>query len=194
MTPLTFGLVKTPGATPYNEKSHFLNSSRSETPDLYDDGHAGDSEDNSPMSSKKGKAKQKRVRVNIATEGTSGTATPASRSGSPITESPARGLPVSGQLYTNSMPTVDTQQHTYPPTSTSSNGLSPNRSGAATPTHKSSESEGDGVMLHAAKALKTAVLHDARNIAGKEDDEGFSLGWSVGSTQEAKVSSWFLVF
>lgn len=36
------------------------------------------------------------------------------------------------------------------------------------------------------KALKNAVLHDARNISGKEKDLS-SLTWNVTSTSEAKV-------
>ena len=174
ISPLTFGLGKTPIGTPYHEKSHFLSPSRPGTPEVYDDGHAGDSEDNTPASSKKGKAKQKRVRVKVDTSNLSGMSTPASGAGSPTTASAP--IAKSGQLFTNS--TVD--EHTYPP------AQSPNTSGAGTPSRKSSEDQ-EGVVLHAAKALKTAVLHDARNIVGKGDEEEISLGWSVSSTHEAKV-------
>lgn len=176
MSPLTFGLGRTPAGTPATEKAHFLGpTSRPTTPEIEDDGHAGDSEDNTPAYSKKGKAKQKHVRVNVNIDNVSGATTPASGAGSPITDLPARPLPA--QMVTNS--TMD--EHTYPP------GHSPGTtSGAATP-RKSSDTERDGVVLHAAKALKTAVLHDARNIVGNGDDEEITLGWSISSTHEAKV-------
>jgi hypothetical protein len=59
--------------------------------------------------------------------------------------------------------------HTYPP------GTSPRRSVDEDPT----------VALKAAKALKSAVLHDARNIRGKNGAAG-GLVWDVGSAHEAK--------
>ncbi|TRM68478.1 Mechanosensitive ion channel-domain-containing protein [Schizophyllum amplum] len=40
------------------------------------------------------------------------------------------------------------------------------------------------VIMQAAKVLKTAVLHDARNIKGEENDNG--LSWNVNSASEAK--------
>ncbi|KAL1687954.1 Mechanosensitive ion channel-domain-containing protein [Schizophyllum commune] len=57
--------------------------------------------------------------------------------------------------------------HRYPPTGTG-------RPGDETPE----------VLMQAAKALKTAVLHDARNIKGEQSDNG--LSWNVNSTSEAK--------
>ncbi|KAF5388099.1 hypothetical protein D9615_000037 [Tricholomella constricta] len=62
--------------------------------------------------------------------------------------------------------------HRYPPTS-ANNG---------------STEEGGGTevtLAQAAKVFKNAVLHDARNIKGKNVGDG-SMAWNVGSTQEAK--------
>ncbi|KAG6880748.1 hypothetical protein C0993_004761, partial [Termitomyces sp. T159_Od127] len=40
-------------------------------------------------------------------------------------------------------------------------------------------------LAQAAQVLKNAVLHDARNLRGKNIGEG-SMAWNVGSAQEAK--------
>jgi len=50
------------------------------------------------------------------------------------------------------------------------------------------DDESEAVVIQAAKALKTAVLHDARNIEGKAADAG-ALLWDVTSSREAKVRS-----
>ena len=73
--------------------------------------------------------------------------------------------------------------HTYPPMlpeqSTSS--------GSARDTHQAGHSNEDpAIVFQAAKALKTAVLHDARNITGKADGPA-GLGWNVNSAYQAKV-------
>ena len=44
----------------------------------------------------------------------------------------------------------------------------------------------DATIRQTAKALKTAVLHDARNIKGNADERG-GLGWNIHSAREAKV-------
>lgn len=136
--------------------------SRISTPDPYDDGHAGDTEDNI-ASSKKGKGKQKHARVKI----TNSSASPAeSRPDSPANTP-------SGYLTTHSH-----DGHTYPP----------RNSRPATPVRKNSDSADEHVVIQAGKALKKAVLSDARNMTGKGDEEDVSgLGWTVGSTEEAKV-------
>lgn len=68
--------------------------------------------------------------------------------------------------------------HRYPPT---------NRS--YTPSRRTSVDGGEGeeaLVVTAAKVLKTAVLHDARNIKGK-DTTTKGLLWNVNSAHEAKV-------
>lgn len=84
------------------------------------------------------------------------------------------------------------ETHSYPPkaspidSGTASGSGTPHRPG--TPIGRKSHDE-DGAVLHAAKALKSAVLHDARNFRGDADEnEGITgLGWNVGSAHEAKV-------
>lgn len=57
-----------------------------------------------------------------------------------------------------------------------------------TPARRNSNSSDELAVVQAGKALKKAILHDARNMTGKADEEGVGvLGWTVGSTQEAKV-------
>lgn len=48
----------------------------------------------------------------------------------------------------------------------------------------------DATLRQTVKVLKTAVLHDARNIKGGAGDSG-TLGWNVNSAHEAKVGSIF---
>ncbi|KAH8830586.1 Mechanosensitive ion channel-domain-containing protein [Flagelloscypha sp. PMI_526] len=67
--------------------------------------------------------------------------------------------------------------HRYPPSSRN------------TPRHSpegSRRNSSDDVLATAAKAVKTAVLHDARNIKGDEPDAGAMLSWNVNSSSEAK--------
>ncbi|KAI0080698.1 hypothetical protein K474DRAFT_1589318 [Panus rudis PR-1116 ss-1] len=80
--------------------------------------------------------------------------------------------------------------HAYPPSSATP---SPLRSGAQTPKRKNSAETEEGAAelvqqaaTTAAKALKTAVLHDARNIKGKDNDDLGGLVWNVTSAHEAK--------
>lgn len=85
--------------------------------------------------------------------------------------------------------TIETDEtsppHRYPPTANNT----PERSGNTTPLQKGTDSDSDGdaaaMVTTAAKALKTAMLHDARNVKGEADDNG-GLVWSVSSSQEAK--------
>lgn len=87
--------------------------------------------------------------------------------------------------------------HSYPP----SVSVSPMTS---TPLRKGSDSDEDAApILHvqqaatqAAKALKTAVLHDARNIQGHADENMGGIVWNVTSAQEAKhlARSLFMAF
>lgn len=68
-----------------------------------------------------------------------------------------------------------TSPHRYPP-------LSPD----GAPQRKTSDGSDEMVVMQAAKVLKNAVLHDARNIQGKEGETG-GLVWDVTSAHEAKV-------
>jgi hypothetical protein len=49
--------------------------------------------------------------------------------------------------------------------------------------------EGEATIVQAAKVLKTAVLHDARNITKGDDDGLGNIAWNVNSAHEAKVLS-----
>ena len=162
--------VRSAANTPAEERAHFFSGatsradsptvSRKGTPDLYDDGHAGDLEDNSPGSSKKGKGKAKHVKVKEE---------PISIS-TPIESRP--DSPAAGKLFTNTMP-----DHFYPPTP------------SPRPSRRNSNDSDENAVLQAGKVLKKAVLHDARNLTGKEDTDIAGLGWAVGSTDEARVRS-----
>lgn len=71
--------------------------------------------------------------------------------------------------------------HSYPPAP---------RSGANTPTRRRDSHDADdagaaAVVTQAAKVLKTAVLHDARNLKGK-DGADKALVWDVTNSSEAK--------
>lgn len=59
-------------------------------------------------------------------------------------------------------------------------------SGQSTPMQRHSEEEEEALVVQAARAIKHAVLHDARNIKGKEPGNS-GLGWDVTSSREAKV-------
>ena len=86
--------------------------------------------------------------------------------------------PPADQPYRNHEP------HTYPPTKRS---LDPgNRPGRVMPDR--SREEDPTVVVQAAKVFKSAVMHDARNIKGKEADQS-ALGWKINSAYEAKVRS-----
>ncbi|KAI0314202.1 Mechanosensitive ion channel-domain-containing protein [Amylostereum chailletii] len=50
---------------------------------------------------------------------------------------------------------------------------------------RQSQEESDAVVMHAAKVLKNAVLHDARNLKGKDAEES-GLVWDITSSHEAK--------
>ena len=157
--------------TPAEEKTHLFSSaftsrvgsptaSRGGTPDLYDEGHAGDTEDNSPNSSKKGKGKARTAKIKEE-----------SAYQTPIESRP--DSPAAGKLFTNAAP-----DHLYPPIPSPS----------PRPSRRNTENEEDNAVLQAGKVIKKAVLHDARNMTGKEDTEIAGLGWAVGSNEEARVS------
>jgi hypothetical protein len=82
--------------------------------------------------------------------------------------------------------------HLSPSQPHTASNLNPHRhpphgqSGEVTPG-SSVEGGLDGGVRQAAKALKHAVLHDARNLKGTTDEEMAQLSWSVSSSHEAKV-------
>lgn len=169
--------------TPQNERADFIvGRSRPATPEILtdDEGMAGDTEDEKSMGGKKGKqraAKRQSAGMPVHHSTTSGSGNTNSRPNSP---SPLHALNVvAGEGGGGG------GGHTYPPSRTPplSNTASPSRPG--TPTGSNDEIG----IVHAAKALKTAVLHDARNILHHDEDEAIAgLGWSVNSPREAKVS------
>ncbi|GJJ08478.1 hypothetical protein Clacol_002696 [Clathrus columnatus] len=55
------------------------------------------------------------------------------------------------------------------------------------PESRKMDASDDAVFVQAARALKSAVLYDARNIKGKDDDLSGGNGWgSIGNAREAK--------
>jgi len=75
------------------------------------------------------------------------------------------------------------QVYNVPPTSSSSNLH-------RYPPSQSPRTSVDGVeatVKHAAKVIKHAVLHDARNLSGRNGEDLGSLSWNVNSAHEAKV-------
>lgn len=80
--------------------------------------------------------------------------------------------PGMGQVY-NAVPSTSSNSnlHRYPPS-------------------QSPRASVDGVeatVKHAANVIKHAVLHDARNLRGKNGEDLGSLSWNVNSSHEAKV-------
>lgn len=68
--------------------------------------------------------------------------------------------------------------HSRPPTP-------PQHQHPSNPFVEGSSSDGSPTIIHAAKALKHAVLHDARNLRRATSDAG-KLSWNVTSSKEAK--------
>jgi hypothetical protein len=166
------------GKTPFNEKEHsnFLTGAlrRASSPHGYSEGEDGDVEDANDGAVRNSKGKQKRRSFRPSEkEDTSNSF--STRTRSPVSELHSRPVTPSG-LNSNAHADVNSP-HRYPPT--------------ANPARRHSWDEGDTTLVTAAntaaKVLKTAVLHDARNIKGK--DVGLkALAWNVNSTHEAKVS------
>ncbi|KDR83508.1 hypothetical protein GALMADRAFT_55000 [Galerina marginata CBS 339.88] len=78
--------------------------------------------------------------------------------------------PVIGQVYTA---TPATPSH-----------LNPNRYPPADSPRPSVDGTDSPTLKQAAKLLKNAILHDARNISGRNENDG--LSWNVNSAHEAK--------
>ncbi len=167
--------------SPYTDKNSYNLNSRGNTPvsscpgspDVLS-GNEGDAEDRDATlvkGKKKTKGKQKRWTANY--------------------KDTANSEPI--KRIDQSLPPA----HSYPPLS----GTSPMTS---TPLRKANDSDGEedaAAMVHqaaaqAAKVLKTAVLHDARNIRGHSDDNLGGIVWNVTSAHEAKrlAKSIFMAF
>lgn len=77
-------------------------------------------------------------------------------------------------------PETTPPNHTYPPRYAPSE--------LKTHTPRPSIDAVEAPLKQAAKVLKTAVLHDARNILAKDGEADFaSMSWNVSSSNEAKV-------
>ncbi|OSC98709.1 hypothetical protein PYCCODRAFT_1470850 [Trametes coccinea BRFM310] len=166
--------------TPAHEKDRFITRSRPSTPTGSRAGTpelgGNDSEDDRDATlvmNKKGKARTSWL------PHPRGNSEPAYQSQSQSTQRPT-DLRIS--------PT--SEQHRYPPSP-----LAPSNAGSPTGRgrRRSDDSEEDAAAIvqqaatQAAKALKSAMLHDARNIQGKDTDEVVGgLVWNVTSSHEAK--------
>ncbi|KAI0650129.1 Mechanosensitive ion channel-domain-containing protein [Trametes meyenii] len=163
--------------TPAHEKEHFLGRSRPSTPNGSRPGTpelgGADSDDDRDatlvQSKKKGKAR------------TSWQPHPRGNSEPANFQSQRPDL----QLNTN--------EHRYPPSPLAQSPANANSPAGRSARRRGSESDDDAAAVvqqaatQAAKALKSAVLHDARNIRGKDADEVLGgLVWNVTSSHEAK--------
>ncbi|KAI0028303.1 Mechanosensitive ion channel-domain-containing protein, partial [Vararia minispora EC-137] len=158
-TPLAAFLA--PGTTPVTEKMFsWTGSHHAGAPSgMHSDGELeGDGEAGSPSSKGKGKRAEKRH---------SGQ---GKNKLSKLIDSPSRvGSPSAENAREQSE-----SPHRYPP----SRSDSPSR-------HWQKEGDDADMVANAAKALKSAVLHDARNIQGRDATES-GLAWDVTSPSEAK--------
>lgn len=171
------------GATPSGDKQDYFSAphvdlnSRAGTPEL--DYHGDAEDDGHGEGRKKTKGKQRRSWMWPSRQSSFGT--------------PGSSAPMNA--HTPPVPAVlNTTAHTYPPSRAHSpEGLAvPHRPGTPASVAGRHSQEEEAAIVHAAKALKTAVLHDARNLTGKVDNEGMNgMGWNVNSAHEAKVRCLF---
>jgi hypothetical protein len=153
--------------TPFNEKEHYSflsgalkKAAAGENLEADD----ADVEDSDTVIGKKRKGKHTRRSFRPAEREDSGTTVK-----SPASEMPSRPVTPSGL---NSTVHDDSDSpHRYPPN--------------ATPARRHSWDEGDTTLVTAARVLKTAVLHDARNIQGT-NATAKALVWDVNSSGEAR--------
>lgn len=152
--------------TPFSEKDNFnLLSSRLHSEDPQpSDGKDTELEDRAKTITKKGKGKHKQ---------------PDSKSFVHLEESSSNSPAQDGYRATTATHSpVDADKHAihkYPPTPVRQHS-------ADVHTHDDDPT----IVVQAAKVLKNAVLHDARNIKGTSDEQE-GLVFSVNSTHEAKV-------
>lgn len=160
------------GLNPFSDKEHhsvLSNRLRSESSAL-SEGDEADMEDGVKLKKKKGKGKlkQRQATTIVASEDFESAATTPEQYASAAT-TPATHSPVDKHTT-----------HKYPPTPSGPRSVDPH-------------TEDPTIVVQAAKAFKTAVLHDARNIKGATD-ELEALIFSVSSTHEAKVGELFCVY
>lgn len=175
--------------TPFDEKEHFRFLSgalKKAVPRGEEDEGEADVEDDTVKRQKdKGKQKQKRKSPTPPTDAINGNSNTISTSNSSThlnltVKSPSPSRPVTPS---NLHPNAGKDSYRYPPS---------NRS--RTPSRRNSNDGGESeeaLVVTAAKVLKTAVLHDARNIKGKDSGMKGGLIWNVNSAHEAKVSQHF---
>ncbi|KAG1857229.1 Mechanosensitive ion channel-domain-containing protein [Suillus tomentosus] len=152
------------GLNPFSDKEHYNTLSsrlRSESSAPSEGGEA-DVEDGAKQKKNKGKGKhqQRKSTIITASEDLESSSTTPEQSASIAT------TPVPHPSVDNNM------THKYPPTPSGPRSVDPH-------------TEDPTIVVQAAKALKTAVLHDARNIKGATD-ELEALVFSASSTHEAK--------
>ena len=135
-----------------------------------EDGEDGDVEDGGGTKSTKGKQKRADLKPSSRQDTSITLGSTDNGSNMPRSDAPSVAGTYSGLHPSHNADSL----HKYPPTP------SPARS------RRSSLDDADGPLLNAAKVIKTAVLHDARNIKGK-DSASKALMWNVNSAHEAKV-------
>lgn len=114
---------------------------------------------------------------------------------SPESRAPSRnGHPEEIEMMPPLMHVVSPGQVTYNSAPVEPSHLNPTRYTPMTPSEERPGMDFDDaeprkpvVIKQAAKVIKNAVLHDARNIRGANDSEAASLAWNVNSAHEAKV-------
>lgn len=116
---------------------------------------------------------------------------------SPESRTPSRnGHPEEFEMMPPLTHVVSPGQVTYNSAPVEPSQLNPNRYMPMTPSEERPGMDFDDdeprkpkVIKQAAKVVKNAILHDARNIRGANDSETASLAWNVNSAHEAKVRS-----
>ncbi|KAF9535054.1 Mechanosensitive ion channel-domain-containing protein [Crepidotus variabilis] len=191
--------------TPFSEKQHFralsgalrtasLPVSRSDTAgySLTDDGHEGDSEGYEGDRTLVDKKKKRRSKLGTWFGHDEGQKTSATSSyeNTPISEKDTNGIHGNDSL--TPLPPARPKMHSRQPSEPHiSSHLNPHRYPPShTPSAKNSPVEAgisaDETLRQAARVLKNAVMHDARNLSGTAGELGAGLSWDVGSAHEAK--------
>ncbi|KAF9224318.1 hypothetical protein BS17DRAFT_752270 [Gyrodon lividus] len=150
--------------TPFSEKEHLSSTNRQRTDSiLHDDGDDADVEDGSKGKESRRKHKQREPRTFVKADDTT--------LGSPGLD---RGLTSPSNLAMYSPQEQHPTSHQYPPPSARKRIDQP-----------MSQQEEHHPAIQAARAIKSAVLHDARNIKGNSNDLS-GLMFGVNSSYEAK--------
>jgi len=93
--------------------------------------------------------------------------------------------------------------HRYPPTANgasagagvgvgTTNGIGGTGTSSPKPSLDSASADATLALKQVGKAIKNAVLHDARNLSGRAEDLAGGLSWNVTSSHEAKVRLFLL--